>query len=90
MREKARVELNIHDGGEIDLILSKPRRKPVLVKIKSSDRIDEIEINHLVKYAQELGSDKIFYISQNKNGQKIKNVNCMPWDLALKEIFSLG
>ncbi|MBF0363335.1 MAG: ATP-binding protein [Oligoflexia bacterium] len=80
-----------HDGGEIDLILSKPRRIPILIEIKSSKNINEIEVRSLAKYAREISKEsdnfQAFYLSQDTSKQNIDGVRCLPWNVGINEIF---
>lgn len=75
------------DHSEIDLILSRGREK-IFVEIKSSKQVDQTEVNKLSVYAKEEKA-KAYYLSNDLNTFKIKNVKCMNWKDGIKEIFDL-
>ncbi|MBF0205400.1 MAG: ATP-binding protein [Oligoflexia bacterium] len=75
------------NGAEIDLILSKGR-KHILVKIKSSSKIDEGEVNKLARIAAEFPTpNEIFYVSQFPEEIKIDQVICCHWRSFLNKMF---
>jgi len=76
-----------HDGGEVDLILSKGRREPILVEIKSSDVIDEKEAAKLARHGREIGSNRLYYLSRCETPLVIDSVRCVSWRQGLAEIF---
>lgn len=77
-----------HQGSEIDLILDKPGQKPVVIEIKSTQRIDEIEVRKLERLSEDFKTDKIFYLSRDPVAQKIDSVHCLEWKEGLKNIFN--
>lgn len=75
------------DHSEIDLILSRGREK-IFVEIKSSKQVDQTEVNKLSVYAKEEKA-RAYYLSNDLNTLKMKNVKCMNWKDGIKEIFDL-
>ncbi len=75
-----------HQGGEIDLVLSKPKTPPVLVDIKSSQKIDEIEVNKLARLGEAFKTNRLYYLSRCKQEIKHAGVNCCFWVNGLNEI----
>ncbi|OGQ06725.1 MAG: hypothetical protein A3G32_05740 [Deltaproteobacteria bacterium RIFCSPLOWO2_12_FULL_40_28] len=75
-----------HQGGEIDLILSKPKQPPILVEIKSSQKIDEIEVNKLATRGKDFKTPHLYYLSQSEQTIKHAGVICCPWMTGLKKI----
>ncbi len=75
------------NGAEIDLILSKGR-KDVLVEIKSSQRVDEIEVRKLARLAEGFKGRQVeaFYVSRDTEAVHISGVSCLPWQRFLKEL----
>lgn len=82
--------LETREGVEIDLILHRPNSATVLVEIKSTDRIDEIEVNRLRRAAESFRGARVFYLSNDPNPHLIDSVHCLPWQQGLREVFSLG
>ncbi len=71
---------------EIDLIMR--RGKEILaIEIKSSPRIDPVEVRKLETLATDLpGKPKIYYLSQDASRQEIGKVTCLPWYDIFSEI----
>jgi predicted AAA+ superfamily ATPase len=83
--------LATHGGSEIDLVIDRGRgRKPFAVEIKSSVRIDEIEVRKLEALAEDLGPEKIYYLSRDPNRARLGKVECLPWAQGISEIFGMG
>lgn len=76
--------LRTKHGAEIDLILSKGSRH-IGIEIKSSDRIDPVE----VRAFSELGSDlpgkvELYYLSRDESSQELGKVRCWPYQRFLE------
>lgn len=78
--------LRTKDGAEIDLVLSKPGSRTILVEIKSAERIDEVEVNKLHRLQKDISGSSAFYLSRDESAQKIGDVRCLPWYKGLSEI----
>ncbi len=79
--------LRTKDGAEIDLVLSKPGSGTILIEIKSTERIDEVEVNKLYRLQKDITGSSAFYLSRDESAQKIGPVRCLPWHKGLLEIF---
>lgn len=78
--------LQTRNDLEIDLILSRGK-EVYAIEIKSSTRIDPIEVHKLESLATDLPHKaKIYYLSQDPSRQKIGEVVCIPWHEIFKEI----
>lgn len=75
--------------GEVDLVLSRGRRKPILIEIKSTSRIDSAETKKLNHYHRELGAERSFYVSQDPSSQRDGDVLCCGWQEFLKKMPTL-
>jgi uncharacterized protein len=72
-------------GAEIDLVLSKGR-ETVLIEIKSTDRIDEIEVQRFERLTADFGKPtKIYFLSRDPHKRNIGSVQCMPWTSFINE-----
>ena len=76
---------SVKEGGEIDLILSRGKKK-ILVEIKSTSVVDMLEVGKLNGYAEEFKS-QAYYLSLDPRIQQHKSVKCLPWSMGLEEIF---
>jgi predicted AAA+ superfamily ATPase len=68
------------NGLEVDLILNKGR-KTLLIEIKSSSKIDELEVSKIARASENFGNIAVepYYLSQDPNSVVINNVKCMHW-----------
>lgn len=67
------------NGAEIDLVLTRGRRT-LLVEIKSSYRIDEIEVRKLARLSEGFGGGaESYYLSRDPHEAVIDGVRCLPW-----------
>lgn len=78
---------SVKEGGEIYLILSRGKQK-ILCEIKSTVKVDPFEVEKLNRYAREFKC-QAYYLGLDQYAQDVDLVQCRPWDLGLKEIFSL-
>jgi len=74
-------------GGEIDLILSRGR-ETIAVEMKSTERIDLVEVKALSRVAAALKPSKVYYVSSDPVASQIGDVRCLPWQDFLEEVFS--
>ncbi len=95
---KLRSLLNLHwkfsylrtkDDVEIDLIIEKPRGKPILVEFKSKNSIAKQDLNSLVSIGNDLAHSQSYLLSRDPKPSEISGIRCLPWEQGLKEIFQL-
>ncbi|MGK5081968.1 AAA family ATPase [Bdellovibrionota bacterium FG-1] len=78
--------LETKDDSEIDVILSRGRQH-LAIEIKSTLRIDPIEVRKLEQLAADLpDSTKIYYLSRDPSRQKLGQVRCLPWTDIFNEL----
>ena len=77
------------NGAEIDIVLSRGKNT-ILIEIKSSNRIDEIEVHKLAKLREAFGSGvKAYYLSNDQHELKINDIHCRHWLRFLNHEFKL-
>jgi predicted AAA+ superfamily ATPase len=81
--------LSTKDDSEIDLVIEKPRGKPILVEIKSAESLNEDHLNSLRKLKRDLPHQTAYCLSRQKTVQEIDGIRCLPWQKGLVEIFEL-
>ncbi len=82
--------LKTKDGLEVDLVIQRPRKKDILVEIKSTQEIKAEDTKTISKIAKDWKtpcSAEVWSLDQEE--QKIKKVKCLPWDKALKTYFPI-
>ena len=73
-------------GQEIDLILSKGM-KDLLVEIKSTSKIDRVDVEKMARITAGFKNSKKYFISQDSRASVISDVHCFHWQDFIKEIF---
>ncbi len=81
--------LRTKDDVEIDLIIEKPRGKPVLIGIKSAAKVGPDDLQSLLHIKEDLDHSATYLLSNSKVGAEIENVRCLHWRSGLREIFAL-
>ncbi len=82
--------MTLNSGAEIDLIIDRGRKSPILVEIKSNKKVDESEVRALERIANaDFKGSPCFYLSQDSMAQKIGRVSCLPWQEGISRIFDL-
>lgn len=74
-------------GGEVDVVLSRGLKETLLIEIKSSEKIDEVEVKKVASIQKEFKANQAYYFSKDPLRKEISGVNCVPWLLGLEEIF---
>ena len=81
--------LRTKDGAEVDLVLSKPGSRTILIEIKSAGQVDELEARKLRRLQAAVPGSAAYYLSRDDSAQAIEGVRCLPWHRGLAEIFGL-
>ncbi len=76
-----------YSESEIDLVLSRGRRPPLLVEIKSTDRVDEGTVRASARMRQAFPGSRLMILSRDTVAKKFEGVECLHWQQGLKEIF---
>ncbi|MBC7464889.1 MAG: ATP-binding protein [Bdellovibrio sp.] len=74
------------DGLEVDLVLSRGKKEVIFIEIKSSEKIDQVEVNKLAKLTANT-KIKTYYLSLDPIAQAFAGVRCLLWSDGIKEIF---
>jgi predicted AAA+ superfamily ATPase len=79
--------LTTKDGAEIDLILEIGRSSRIAIEIKSSDRVDEMEVRAFERLAGDISEARLLFVSNDPLPQRYGRVECLYWRAALAELF---
>lgn len=74
------------DGVEIDLILDRPNTKPAAIEIKSTQRIDSVDLSSFIEISKDIPKSESFVLSNDPVAKKIDNVWALHWKDGLKEL----
>ncbi len=80
--------LRTKDQAEIDLIIERPGKGPLLVEIKSTDRPDSADAKKLERFLGDFRGAKAYLICMVERSQMMGNVLCLPWREGIGRIFS--
>lgn len=81
--------LSTKDNAEIDLIVQRPGKKTLLIEIKSSDRINQPEINKLQRLASDIRNSEAIIACRESTPRLSNGVRVLPWIDALSFTFDL-
>jgi predicted AAA+ superfamily ATPase len=73
-------------GVEIDLVIERPGMPAVLIKVKSTDRIDERDTRTLAGFRGDFDRPLALCISRDSSRMQIDGVLCLHWRAALQEL----
>ncbi len=79
--------LRSEDNAEIDLIVEKPRGKPILVEIKSFTKITTESVASFSRLAKKMAHEEAFLLSNATTAIERDGIRCVNWKEGLKEIF---
>jgi predicted AAA+ superfamily ATPase len=79
-----------YSGTEIDLVLSRGRRTPILIEIKSKAIIDESDIKKLAKIGEAFPKSPLYIFSQDPIAKQALGVKCLHWQKGINEIYRIG
>ncbi len=82
--------LRTKDDLEVDLLVERPRGKPLLIEIKSSDRIDRIKLSGVRGIAKDISHGTFYWLSRAKEEVELDGIRCVHWQQGLREIFDLA
>jgi predicted AAA+ superfamily ATPase len=80
--------LRTKDGAEVDLIVERPGKSPVLVEIKSNDHVDERDTRGLERFLVDMPGATGMCLSRDPVAKLIGNVRALPWQEGLRELVS--
>ncbi len=80
--------LGTPDGAEVDLVLDRPGSSPWFVEIKSTMRVDAVEVRKLRRLATAHGKARALYLSRDPISQVVDGIECHPWHDGLKRVFA--
>ena len=79
--------LRTKEGAEIDLILDRPGKTTLCIEIKSSEKITQGDLKHLIRLGSDIPQSTLLCLSRDPVRKKIENVLCLHWQEGLKKIF---
>jgi predicted AAA+ superfamily ATPase len=75
------------DEAEIDLIIERPGIPLIAIEIKSSERIEKVNLGSFLNLSNALGKNVESYVfSRDKLKKRIEHVHCLPWQEGFKAI----
>jgi predicted AAA+ superfamily ATPase len=68
-----------HGGKELDLVLSRPNTKPMLIEIKSTDEVEERHLDGLRSLAPHFEESVSFCVSNDPVARTVNDIRCVHW-----------
>ncbi len=75
------------ENSEIDLIIERPRGKPILIEIKSFQKFSEDKVGSFFKLIKSFKYETAYILSNDPQSREINGVRCLHWQTGLNEIF---
>lgn len=81
--------LRTKDGAEIDLIIERPGKSPLLVEIKSSERVDPADLRNLRELGKDIRAGERLVLCRENAPRELDGISVLPWREGLRRIFEL-
>lgn len=78
--------LHTKDNAEIDLIIERPGEPTALVEIKSTTRVTDADLRHLLAFSKDFPNSVGYCLSQDPMERKVGSVVCVPWQKGIQEL----
>lgn len=75
-----------HEDAEIDCVIERPGKPPLLVEIKSSEHVDAADLKPLERIASDFGRCECLCFSRDRTRRKIGKTLVLPWQEGLTHI----
>lgn len=75
------------DNAEIDLIIDRPGQKKVLIEIKSTRKIESVDLSSTLALMRDFGDADCLVLSRDPLPQKLSFARALPWKQGIAEIF---
>lgn len=79
-----------HEDAEIDLVIDRPGKRPLLVEIKSSAAVDATDMKSFERIARDFGGGEALCLSRDPVRRQVGAVTIFPWQDGLRYIFGGG
>lgn len=81
--------LKTKDDAEIDLVVDRPGLPHLFIEIKSSNFVDEIQLNTLKSLAKDFGNCEAVCFSQDPYARQLETITIYPWMEGIKRYFAV-
>jgi len=72
---------------EFDIIIERPGKNKLLIEIKSSEFVDEIEVSKREQLQKDLMPNEFWIVSREKRKRQLRSALILPWKQALQMLF---
>lgn len=80
--------LRTKDDLEIDLIIDRPGLSRVFIEIKSAKNFNSDDTSKYLSIKNDLKTENFWFVTQDKNTRTIGDFMILPWQVALKKLFT--
>lgn len=74
-------------GVEADLVIERPAKPPLIIEIKSTNRLQDVDISSFVRLTADIEPCEAICLSRDPYLQRFDHVTAYPWQQGLKHIF---
>lgn len=78
--------LRTKGGLEVDLVLEHPQGETILIEIKSSPVVRDVQLTSLIAFKKELSDVRCLCICREEQGRLVEGVEVLPWREAFGEL----
>jgi len=71
--------LRTKDDVEVDLIIDRPGKSPILVEIKSTDSVDDRHLRSLKHFADDFPESDLICVSRDSKDRLVGSIRVIPW-----------
>ncbi|MBI2027795.1 MAG: ATP-binding protein [Deltaproteobacteria bacterium] len=80
--------LRTKDNFEIDLVIQRPGQSTLFIEIKSSEKIDDVDIHKVARFMMDVKNGEAWILSREPVERRTsENVHILPWNSALNKLF---
>ena len=72
---------------EFDIIVERPGKDKILIEIKSTDFVDEIEVSKREDLQKDLMPNEFWIVCREKRKRRIRSAQIIPWQKSLQLLF---
>lgn len=80
--------LRTKEGAEIDLIIERPGSPTVIVEIKSSTHVDDIDVGKLSRFIEDFPACEALILSNEPIARRVNGIEILPWKEGIERIVS--
>jgi len=78
-RDEKLFYLLTKDDAEIDLIVDRPGKTTLVIEVKATKTVHEVDIKTLKSFAGDIPNAEFYLVSRDPHSKSLDGVECLPW-----------